>query len=145
MIRKSDFAVTTVIVLSFALFFSCGKVKTPSRDNIPLIKERLAKLQVGVLNKNAAEIDSVLSVDILKRNESSDSLLKLVFGPDGSFAFESFGQAVIVYTDKAAQVECYIMDKNHLVDRPLTLTFTFKTGEWLLNGFRIGHSSGDSI
>lgn len=129
----------SVLILLFAAFFlsSCGGERTPSRDHIPFIKERLSRLQEGVKNQNTAAIDSLLSVDILKKNQSSDSLLGLVYGPGRAFAFESFGQPVIVYTDEVAQVECFVMDSTHQTNRPLVLKFVYSSDLWLLSGFEI--------
>lgn len=125
----------SILMLAALVLSSCGEKKTPSRDHIPIIKERLTKLQEGVKNQNTAAIDSLLSVDILKKNQSSDSLLSFVFGPNRDFAFESFGQPVIIYTDEVAQVECFVMDSTHQTNRPVVLKFVYVSDQWLLNGF----------
>jgi len=133
------------IFLMAVSIISCGKEKTPSRDHIPLIKERLSRLQEGVKNKSAAAIDSVLSVNILKNQQSSDSLLKFVYGAEGLFSFESFGQPVIIYTDEVAKVEAYIMDSTHQTERPVIFTFIFDDDQWLLNKFEPDTSKRDSL
>lgn len=136
---KTKFTESASILLFavLVLLTSCGKEKTPSRDHIPIIKERLSKLQDGVKNQNISAIDSLLSVDILKKNQGSDSLLSFVFGPNRDFAFESFGQPVIIYTDEVAQVECFVMDSTHQNNRPVVLKYVYVSDQWLLNGFEI--------
>ena len=124
-----------VTAVMLACLLGCAEQSTPSRDHIPLIKEKLSYLQNGVLTRNQAVIDSVLSVKILDIGQSSDSLLKFVYGTDNSFAFELFGEPVIIYTDKIAMVECYVMDSTRVKNRPLTLLFSYDNEIWLLSGF----------
>ena len=134
----------TAVMLSCLL--GCAEKKTPSRDHIPLIKEKLSYLQNGVLTRNRAVIDSALSVKILDIEQSSDSLLNFVYGADNSFAFELFGEPVIIYTDKVAMIECYIMDSTRTKDRPITLLFSYDSEVWLLSKFEtrgVGESRTD--
>ena len=133
------------LVLMAVAIISCGEEKTPSRDHIPLIKERLSRLQEGVKNKSAASIDSVLSLNILKNQQSSDSLLKFVYGADGLFIFESFGQPVIIYTNKVAKVEAFIMDSTHQTERPVIFTYIFDDDQWLLSKFEPDTTKPDSL
>lgn len=127
--------ILAILLLSVLALITCGKEKTPSRDHIPLIKESIARLQQSVLDKSPAAIDSLLSVEILKYHQSSDSLLKFIYGPDGDFAFKSFGQADIVYTDEFAQVECFVQDSTANANRPIVLSFVFDLDLWLLSRF----------
>ena len=138
------FGVLPVILAAVALIF-CGGEMTPSRDHIPLIKEQLSRLQEGVKNKSAASIDSVLSLNILKNQQSSDSLLKFVYAAEGLLGFESFGQPIIIYTDEVAKVEAYLMDSTHRTDRPVIFTFGFDDDQWLLNKFEADTSKRDSL
>ena len=123
----------TAVMLSGLL--GCAEKRTPSRDHIPLIKEKLSYLQNGVRTRNRAVIDSVLSVKILDIGQSSDSLLKFVYDTDNSFAFEIFGEPVIIYTDKVAMIECYLMDSTRTKNRPVTLLFSYDNEIWLLSKF----------
>ncbi len=118
-----------------ACLLSCAEQSTPSRDHIPRIKEKLSYLQNGVLTKNLAAIDSVLSLKILDNGQSSDSLLKFIYGSDNNFAFELFGEPLIIYTDKVAMVECYVMDSTKTKNRPMTLLFSYDNEIWLLSRF----------
>ena len=88
-----------------------------------------------MLTRNPAAIDSVLSVKILDIGQSSDSLLNFIYGADNSFEFELFGEPVIIYTDKIAMVECYVMDSTRVKNRPLTLLFSYDNEIWLLSRF----------
>ena len=136
---------TMPILLLVAAIMSCGKENTPSRDHIPLIKAQLARLQDSVKNKSAASIDSVLSINILKNKQSSDSLLNFVYGAGGQFGFETFGQPVIIYTDKVAKIEAYISDSTNQTDRPVIFSFIFDDGQWLLHKFEPDTSKRDSL
>ena len=124
-----------VTAVMFTCLLGCADQSTPSRDHIPLIKEKLSYLQNGVLARKRAAIDSVLSVKILDIGQSSDSLLKFVYGADNSFAFEVFGEPVIIYTEKVAMIECYLMDSTRTQNRPMTLLFSYDNKIWLLSRF----------
>ena len=124
-----------VTAVMLACLFGCAEKRTPSRDHIPLIKTKLAYLQNGVLTRNRTLIDSVLSVKILDFEQSSDSLLKFVYGADNTFTFELFGEPVIIYTDKVAMIECYLMDSIRTKNRPVTLQFLYENEIWLLSRF----------
>ncbi len=142
--RKRISTFWPVFLLS-TILISCSKEKTPSRDHIPLIKEQLSRLQEGVKNKNTSLIDSVLSVNILKNQQSSDSLLKFVYGPEGHYVFESFGEPVIIYTDEVAKVEAYIRDNTHQTNRPVIFLFIFDDDRWLLSKFDADTTKRDSL
>ena len=132
-----------VTAVMLTCLFGCAEKTTPSRDHIPLIKEKLSYLQSGVLSQNPAVIDSVLSVKILDIGQSSDSLLKFIYGADNSFAFEVFGEPVIIYTDKVAMIECYLMDSTRTKNRPMTLLFSYDDEIWLLSRFEV-RGAGES-
>lgn len=119
------------------LVFACSE-KTPSRDYIPVLRRRLFELQEAVKARNTARIDSLLSVDALSLRMTSDSLLRFVYGPDDDFAFVQFGGAQYVYTNKVANVRCYIMDTTGRRDRPVTFTFVHQYDLWLLKRFDPG-------
>ena len=133
-----------LMAVMLACLPGCAEQSTPSRDHIPLIKAKLSYLQNGVLTRNPAVIDSVLSVKILDIGQSSDSLLKFVYGVDNSFAFEVFGEPVIIYTDKVAMIECYLMDSTRTKNRPMTLLFSYDNEIWLLSRFE-KRGAGKSI
>jgi hypothetical protein len=130
-----------LLVLCLSLvWLSCGKVKTPSRDQIPIIKERFTQLQEGIYNKDKAALDSLMHVNILKKNLSSDSLLNFIYGPDNEAKFETFGRAEIVYTDDYARIESALNDSSGQNVRPMTFTFAYEGEQWLLIDFKAGHS-----
>lgn len=124
-----------LMAVMLACLPGCAEQSTPSRNHIPLIKEKLSYLQNGVLTRNRAAIDSVLSVKILDIGQSSDSLLKFIYGADNSFEFELFGEPVIIYTDQAAMIECYLMDSARTKNRPMNLLFSYDNEIWLLSRF----------
>ena len=139
--RRTVAAVVALILLAAG----CDK-KPPNRDHIPVLRQRLYDLQVSVAEKNRTAIDSLLSVSILENNQSSDSLLKFIYNyNDSYFPFERFGNYAIMYTDKAAQIECFIMDSAGTADRPVVLTLVFEHDLWLLKKFEAGEMVRDSM
>ncbi len=117
---------------------SCDKTEKISRDHIPALKEKLYQLQLAVKNKNIGGIDSLMSVEILDKGLSSDSLLSLVYGTDSSFEFTQFGNAEIFYTNHRGFVDCYIMDSLTERSRPLKLELKFDDSLWLFLNFEVG-------
>ncbi|MEA1981087.1 MAG: hypothetical protein U9N54_08960 [candidate division Zixibacteria bacterium] len=141
-----------IILIIFILLltgWSGCKEKTPSRDNIPEIKNQLFKLQQAVKQKNRSAIDSLLSVDMLKKKLTSDSLLQFVYNiPEryDAFEFEQFGGANIIYSFDIAQIDCFIMDSTHLKDRPIVFKLILDDKVWIFKEFEEGVTeTSDSI
>lgn len=128
-----------LVVLALLALLAAGcSEETPSRDHIPLLKERVYLLQQAVKEKNRAAIDSLLSPKILSHRQGSDSLLHFVYGPDDRFAFERFGNCEIIYTSDKARIDCFVMDSMGRKDRPIVFTFVHKHEFWLLKRFEAG-------
>ncbi len=116
------------------IYTGCGEKKI-NRDYIPMLKENLYKLQVAVKDKNIVQIDSLLSVKILSKKQGSDSLLRFIYGRDNSFDFVQFGNAEIVYTNKKARIDCYVMDSTSSSDRPIVFFLEYDHDLWLFTSF----------
>lgn len=129
-----------IIISLIIVLISCAK-KTPSRNHIPDIKERVFLLQEAIKERNRAAIDSLLSTDILDNGQSSDSLISFCFGPDSDFGFERLGNCVIAYTENNAEARCFVMDSTGAEDRPLRLMWVHQHDMWLLSRFEMGDST----
>jgi len=134
------------IALGFILAGGCGQ-KTPSRDHIPVLQQRVFQLQEAIKANNRAAIDSLLSVSILSEGLDSDSLLRFVYGPAGEYPFDRLGDYEIFYTKERALIKCYIMDSSACRDRPIRLIYKYEHDMWLLKSFdpgiAIDESSGE--
>ena len=130
--------------LALAAAAGCSGDKTPPRDQIPALREAVYQLQERVKAHHLAALDSLLSVKILDRRQSGDSLLSFVYGPERSFAFEQFGGCEIAYTRDHAVAECWIMDTTHARTRPIRLEFARDGDRWLLASFGTGAAAVDS-
>jgi hypothetical protein len=128
------------VLLAGLLLAGCGKEMSPSREQIPVLRNRIARLQTAVAERDPVLLDSLMAGRPDKRAVLMDSLLTLVYRPDGSFAFERFGDYEIFYTRHAAIIDCFIMDSTAAKHRPLKLTFVYDNGRWLLNEFAPGRS-----
>ncbi|MEW6412132.1 MAG: hypothetical protein AB1483_06610 [Candidatus Zixiibacteriota bacterium] len=142
-------SVSVKLAVVFALVVSlvwsgCSK-KSPKRDQIPLLKGKIFALQEAVKERNRAAIDSLLSVKIIDNGQSSDSLLSFVYGPDGGFGFERFGNCEILYTANKARMECYVMDSTSQEDRPVTFFMALEDDMWLFTSFQQGGGEKDSL
>jgi len=132
-----------LIAITSLLLAACAK-QSPKRDQIPLLKSRLYELQIAVKERNAAAIDSLLSVSIISKKQSSDSLLSYVYGPEGDFAFRQFGNYNILYTSDRARIECYVMDSTSSADRPVVFFLADEHDMWLFTSFEVGTPEPDT-
>ncbi len=121
-------------LLALVLGSACTE-DTPSRENIPVLKERIYVLQEAIRERNRPMLDSLLSSRILTYDQSSDSLLSFCWGPDNSFAFERLGDCEIFYTDDKAFADCFVMDSTGTKERPIHLRFINQGDVWLLERF----------
>ena len=129
-----------IIIVTTVFLLGCSE-RTPKRDHIPTIKNNLLKLQTSVKEYNRSAIDSLLSVSILDKDQSSDSLLSFVYGSDRAFLFEQFGMAEFFYTNKQGRIDCYIMDSTRTKDRPLVLFIAYEHDKWLFTSFKEGDTT----
>ena len=133
-----NIAILTFIISMAILLGACDdEPRTPPRDQIPILKQVVFKLQEHVKERNRAAIDSMLSAKILDNQQSSDSLLSFVYGPEGDFAFTQFGRCDIFYTKANAEARCYVMDSSSQSDRPIRLSFIKDDTLWLLESFGV--------
>jgi hypothetical protein len=119
-----------------AAVWSCRE-KTPSRDYIPVIKERIFVVQEAIKSRGKNAIDSLLAPDYAEAG-GADSLVQFVNGADPSFAFERFAHTEIYYTNHKARVDCVIMGQDNRRLRSATLTFERKKERWLLKQITAG-------
>ncbi len=133
----------TLLLALAATIGGCGS-RSPKRDNIPVLKNQLFRLQQAVKAKNRAAIDSLLAPQILEKKQSSDSLLRFVYGPTDDFAFTQFGGADIAYTRDRARIDAYIMDSTHADNRPIVLYMAEQSDMWLFTGFGPGQLASDT-
>jgi len=131
------------MVTASLMLATCSK-QSPKRDQIPLLKNRLYQLQVAVKEQNRPAIDSLLSVSIISKEQGSDSLLGYVYGPDGDFAFDRFGNYNILYTTDKARIECYVMDSTSRTDRPVVFFLALEHDMWLFTSFEVGTPEPDT-
>ncbi|MBD3404467.1 hypothetical protein GF420_16365 [candidate division GN15 bacterium] len=130
-------ALFAVFVILSAVAGCGGEEEPPPREQYPLLQQRVYELQVAVAERNRAAIDSMMAVEALDYDVSSDSLLRYVYGPGADFAFEAFGDCKIAYTEETAQIDCFIQDSTRGYDRPVRFIYTLKEDSlWLLERFR---------
>ena len=135
---------TIVCAMMVVVLAGCAE-KTPTRDHIPLLRQKIYDLQQAVKSGNPATVDSLLSVRIISHGQSSDSLLKFIYGAGGDFEFERFGNYDITYTNDKARIDCFVMDSASLTDRPITLFLAYEHDMWLLTSFEAGKPELDSL
>ena len=135
----------SVLLLLSGLLIGCGGEKLPSREQIPVLRGKLFALQKGLGERNRSAIDSLLSVDILDIHQDSDSLLRFVYGSDGSYSFKQLGDYTIFFSNELAVIDCFVMDSTARRDRPLRLIYGLDRDLWLLKEFRPGGADSTSL
>ena len=125
------------LLASMVFLWGCDQ-KPPDRNQIPIIRARLLKIQEAVKAEDRAQIDSLLSVEILDYEQGSDSLLAYVYGPLVDYSFVQFEIRGIIYTDDIAKVDCFIMDSLRTQDRPILFTYKKDGSVWMLKKFEPG-------
>jgi hypothetical protein len=128
-------ATLSVVVIAAAL--GCRE-KTPNRDYIPILKQRVYLLQQAVKERDAVALDSLLSPDLKESAAGADSLVKFVTAPSDSFPFARFADCEIYYNDNRARADCDIVDAQGKGDRRITLTLENYKDHWLLKRFEPG-------
>ena len=106
--------------------------KSPPRDQIPVLKARLARVETAVKERNAASVDSLLSSQIRQQGRPVDSLFRFVYGADGTFPFYRFANYEIVYNRDKARIDCLASDSAGQQTKPVTLTFVLERDRWQL-------------
>ena len=124
------------LISMLAVAWGCRE-KTPSRDYIPVIKERIFAVQEAIKARGKNAIDSLLTEDYAAGG-GADSLVQFVNGADPTFAFERFAHTEIYYTNDRARVDCVIMGQDNRWLRSATLTFERKKERWLLKQITVG-------
>jgi len=125
----------TTILCFLTLLIGCDEQKPPSRDQIPVLRQRLFDLGQAIAARSAPALDSMMSVDILDYGLSSDSLLRFIYGPQFDNPFMSLGDYRILYNDNIAVIECYAMDTSGQAGQPVKLLFKSEDDIWLLTKF----------
>ncbi|MDD3731949.1 MAG: hypothetical protein PHU88_06205 [candidate division Zixibacteria bacterium] len=128
----------TCFLLGAVLLTGCGE-KNPSREHIPVIKDRFYDLQEAIKARNMSALDSLMSAKMLSDRMDVDSLLRFIYGSEGENNFNHFGEYEIFYTQNKARVDCYLMDSSAARDRPAAFTFILDGDRWLLKRFEAGH------
>ncbi len=110
---------------------SCRQT-SPPRDQIPALRERLAKVQEVIKGRNPAQVDSLFSSQIRREAGIMDSLYLFVYGADLRFPFYRFADYQIVYNQEKARIDCLLSDSLGEQTRPVTLTFVLEGKRWQL-------------
>lgn len=119
----------------FGLAVSCGEKKLPARTEIPLIKAAVSKVEAAVRDRNQAALDSLMSVRMLDKQLTSDSLISFVWGHIPIQRFARFSDCDIRFTNTNAQCDCSITDDLGAANGGIHLIFSYEEKRWLLFEF----------
>lgn len=127
-------------ILTFVFIFVVGSLivscthKDPPRDEIPLIKKLLGRIDQAVREKNAALLDSLIIADAYKLGYNSTKILDDVYPTDTS-QFLKFGGREFFYTKDEGVVNCYIVPDTADTGRPVEMTLVKANDQWYLKRF----------
>jgi len=118
--------------------------KLPDRDYIPILKDRVYRVQEAVKSRGKNAIDSLLT-ESYADDGGADSLVQFVYGTDPTFEFERFAKTEILFTNDLARVDCLISGKDGRTLGAATLTFERSKDRWLLKRISQGARPVDSL
>jgi hypothetical protein len=131
--RKTILEIPALLLMAFLLLTLACTRKNPPRDEIPVIKNVLAKLDRAVKDQNAAAIDSLIIAEAFDKGYSSTKILDDVY--DGGRSFYTFGRREFFYTKDRAVVNCFIMADSVDAGRPTEITLVKAGDRWLIKRF----------
>ncbi len=120
------------------------KEKTPNRDYIPVIKQRVFLLQQAIKERSKVALDSLLTEEFAS-NSGADSVVQFSYGADPDFQFDRFGRTEIFYTDARARVDGNIVGVDGRILKEMTLTYEHRGDRWLLKKIGPMFASPDSV
>jgi|WetSurMetagenome_2_1015567.scaffolds.fasta_scaffold55495_2 hypothetical protein len=120
--------------LILAVLFACAE-KEPSRDEIPNIKNVLARFESAVKEKNAAAVDSLIIAEDGNEGYNSTKALSDIYPASSNDKFLTFGKREFFYTRDKAVVNCFIVADSSDPGRPMEITLVKKAGRWYIKQF----------
>ncbi len=125
---------------------SCSN-KAPNRTYIPVIKDRLYLVQEALRTRNSVGLDSLVSEELKEDTASFRNMIELIYGREGDFTFQRFGDCEIVYDDNAARADCISLDSAGQRGRALIVTLERHNKSWLLKRVQEAQPSanGDNL
>jgi len=130
----------SIIIAGLLLLVSCAE-KNPPRDEIPLIKNLLAKFEQAVREKNAAGIDSLIIAEAYEEGYHSTKIMSDIYDTSD---FIKFGGREFSYTKDIGFVKCNIVSDTGnasltgdtgSLGRPVEIIVVKKYGQWYLKRF----------
>ena len=133
--KKCNSVIVLILLGGMAVLTGC-KAKNPSRDEIPAIKNLLAKLETGARDRNPAAIDSLIIADAYPKGYTSEKLLSDIY-PAGVGNFLTFGNREFYYSRENGVVNCRIKADSADTGRALEFDLIKTEGRWLVEKFEL--------
>jgi hypothetical protein len=114
---------------------SCSSKKNPPRDEIPVIKDLLADLEMAIKDKNPEVIDSLMADNAAELGYNSEQILSAVYSDTGENQSYSFGKRDFFYVKDKARVNCFIIADSTDPGRELEITLIKKDNRWKIKRF----------
>jgi hypothetical protein len=135
----TDMVYTRLVVISLCVFsvllvVSCSE-ENPPREEIPLVKDALARLELAVKSKNLAGIDSLLVPETRRLGYSAGQIAVDVYLDTVDGSFYTFGKREFFYTKDKATVSCRVMADSGDTGRAAEITLVNKRDQWLVKRF----------
>lgn len=120
-----------IFMLLALLVGACAK-KNPPRDEIPVIKNLLARLETAIKEENAAAVDSLIMAQSYELGYNSTSILEKIDSSLNGRVFFGFGHREFFYTKSEGVVKCSIKADSADTGQPVEILLE-KVGEtWLI-------------
>ncbi|UCD95418.1 MAG: hypothetical protein JSU69_05045 [Candidatus Zixiibacteriota bacterium] len=130
----SRFTVILSAVVLAVLAVTCSE-KNPPRDEIPRVKDTMARLEEAIKSKNPNGIDSLMSSGARRLGYSPEQIMTDVCADTVSGSFYTFGKREFFYTKDKAMVRFRIMIDSSDTGRPAEITLVKDRNQWLVKRF----------
>jgi hypothetical protein len=131
---KTPGFVNIVILAAGMAVIGCGE-KSPSRDEMPVIKAFFGNLESAIRDKNEAGIDSLMIPKAFELGYSAEKILSDVYLGSDTVEFYALGRKNYSYNKDIAIADCYIMQNPDDSGRAVELMLEKSGDNWYLKKF----------
>jgi len=116
-----------------SIFLAGCQEETPSRDEIPHIKDLIGSFETALKDRNTAAIDSLLSAQILEENLNSSIIIEKIYERTEEDSLYSLGSREFFYIKDRAVVNANVISSStDSTGPPVEITLMKSGDQWLI-------------
>lgn len=129
---KNFIRLGAALLISLVLF--CAE-ENPPRDEIPAIKDLLARFEEAVREHNPILMDSLIMAEAYDSGYNSPRILSEIYSDSTNGSSYTFGRRSFSYTKDKAVVNCFIKADSADSGRPVEIILVKSGDQWLVKRF----------